>query len=142
MKVGVAIQVSKSLFNICTIKSTVRTIQLYIAGVVPVNFTTFVETMLLKVPWFTPGFSYCRWWGVECCMTASELTLPTCSGGLQSIGVLALAGQHLCGRSYLPSTAIACTDACFATACCGWPVHLNCHLCIYSRSLFQAFLRS
>jgi len=63
------------------------------AGTVYVDFSTFVNVMLLKVPWFTPGFSYCRWWGVECCLTASEASLPSCTQGLQSIGALALAGQ-------------------------------------------------
>lgn len=63
-----------------------------------VTFPEFVSSMLLKVPWLTPGFSYCRWWGVQCCLTAYEASFPSCSGGLQSIGVLALAGQptHLC----------------------------------------------
>ena len=64
------------------------------AGTIYVDFPAFVGIMLLKVPWFTPGFSYCRWWGVECCLTASESALPACSGGLQSVGTLALAGQH------------------------------------------------
>ena len=50
--------------------------------------------MLLKVPWFTPGFSYCRWEGVECCLTSQESTLALCTGGLQSVGTLALTGQH------------------------------------------------
>jgi hypothetical protein len=63
------------------------------AGTVYVDFSMFVGVMLLKVPWFTPGFSYCRWWGVECCLTASEASLPACTQGLQSIGALALAGQ-------------------------------------------------
>ncbi|DBA88293.1 TPA: hypothetical protein ACH3X1_016534 [Trebouxia sp. C0004] len=62
-----------------------------------VDFATFVEVMLLKVPWFTPGFSYCRWWGVECCLTASEASLQSCTQGLQSIGALALAGAGLVG---------------------------------------------
>lgn len=64
-----------------------------LAGTVYVDFSIFVGVMLLKVPWFTPGFSYCRWWGVECCLTASEASLPSCTQGLQSIGSLALAGQ-------------------------------------------------
>ena len=63
------------------------------AGTVYVDISLFVEVMLLKVPWFTPGFSYCRWWGVECCLTASEASLPACTQGLQSIGALTLAGQ-------------------------------------------------
>lgn len=63
------------------------------AGTVYVDFSTFVDVMLLKVPWFTPGFSYCRWWGVECCLTASDSSLPSCTEGLQSVGALALAGQ-------------------------------------------------
>ncbi|DBA81176.1 TPA: hypothetical protein ACH3X2_006994 [Trebouxia sp. C0005] len=67
------------------------------SGTVYVDFSTFVGVMLLKVPWFTPGFSYCRWWGVECCLTASEGSLPSCTQGLQSIGVLALGGGGLVG---------------------------------------------
>ena len=78
--------------------------------------------MLLKVPWFTPGFSYCRWWGVECCLTASEGALPSCSGGLQSIGALALAGQlHTC---------------CYRQSCAS---HLRSLLCtLYKAPLTQA----
>lgn len=74
------------------------TTQVWPAGTYNVSFPEFVGAMLLKVPWLTPGFSYCRWWGVQCCLTAYEASFPTCSGGLQSIGVLALAGQltHLC----------------------------------------------
>ena len=64
-----------------------------IAGILNVTFSAFVGTVLLKVPWFTQGFSYCRWWGVECCMSSTEATLPGCTQGLQSIGVLALAGE-------------------------------------------------
>lgn len=72
--------------------------QVWPAGTVDVTFPQFVNSMLLKVPWLTPGFSYCRWWGVQCCLTAYEASFASCSGGLQSIGVLALAGQltHLC----------------------------------------------
>ena len=115
--------------------------------------------MLLKVPWFTPGFSYCRWWGVECCLTASELTLPTCSGGLQSIGVLALAGKHICRHFFLafkccstdgnpvPSlqftarcsvtancclaAAAACCSRCLPHMLCGTGLLLHVHLLLY-----------
>ena len=64
------------------------------AGIVPVSFPIFTTFMLLKVPWYTPGFSYCRWWGVECCLTSQQSTLSVCTGGLQSVGTLALTGQH------------------------------------------------
>ena len=39
-----------------------------------------------------------------------RIHLPTCSGGLQFIGALALAGQHICVCSLLPATVIACLD--------------------------------
>ncbi len=83
------------------------------AGTIYVDFQTFVDVMLLKVPWFTPGFSYCRWWGVECCLTASETSLPSCVGGLQSIGALALAGQlHLAYSTCKTGlTTVYCTRA-------------------------------
>lgn len=34
------------------------------ADTIYVDFPFFVNLVLLKVPWFTPGFSYCRWWYV------------------------------------------------------------------------------
>ncbi len=79
------------------------------AGTVYVDFSMFVGVMLLKVPWFTPGFSYCRWWGVECCLTASEASLPSCTQGLQSIGALALAGQsHWASHQAWPFSCSPC----------------------------------
>lgn len=94
------------------------------AGVYVVDFQTFVRVMLLKVPWFTPGFSYCRWWGVECCMTASELSIPGCSQGLQSISVLELAGQRFC----------------FCTCCCGAHVEFAQCLAVLCTLLLQGEL--
>lgn len=64
-------------------------------GVKDVNFTQFASLFLLKVPWFTEGYSYCRWWGVTCCLTASESVLPTCTQGFQSVGQLTLTGLLL-----------------------------------------------
>ena len=65
------------------------------AGVTNVSFETFAGVFVVKVPWFTPGYSYCRWWGVTCCLTASESVLPTCSQGFQSVGQLSLTGVFL-----------------------------------------------
>ena len=53
----------------------------------------FANLLVFKVPWFTTGFSYCRWWGVTCCLTATESVLPTCTRGFQSVGQIALASQ-------------------------------------------------
>ncbi len=59
-----------------------------------VDFPLFADIFTVKVPWFTPGFSYCRWWGVTCCLTASEAVLPICSF-LQSVGMITLTGEPL-----------------------------------------------
>ena len=67
---------------------------LFPAGVTIVDFPLFADIFTVKVPWFTPGFSYCRWWGVTCCLTASEAVLPTCSF-LQSVGTITLTGEPL-----------------------------------------------
>ncbi len=56
------------------------------------NFTSFVQLLTYKVPWLTPGVSYCHWWGVTCCLTSSELVLPSCTQGFQSVGELTLSG--------------------------------------------------
>ena len=68
---------------------------LHCTGVTPVTFSQFASLFVLKVPWFTPGYSYCRWWGVTCCLTASGSVLPTCTRGFQSVGMLTLIGQFL-----------------------------------------------
>jgi len=59
-------------------------------GVEFLNFTNFVQFFTFKVPWFTPGVSYCHWWGVMCCLTSSELVLSRCTQGFQSVGELTL----------------------------------------------------
>lgn len=64
----------------------------FLAGVTYVDFPLFADIFTFKVPWFTPGFSYCRWWGVTCCLTASESVLPICSF-LQSVGSITLTGE-------------------------------------------------
>ena len=61
-------------------------------GVEYLNFTNFVQLLTYKVPWLTPGVSYCHWWGVTCCLTSSELVLPSCTQGFQSVGELTLSG--------------------------------------------------
>ncbi|KAL0029412.1 hypothetical protein WJX77_005563 [Trebouxia sp. C0004] len=66
------------------------------SSVTYVDFPLFANIFTVKVPWFTPGFSYCRWWGVTCCLTASEAVLPICSY-LQSVGMIALTGANLSG---------------------------------------------
>lgn len=79
------------------------------AGVTNVSFSTFASIFVLKVPWFTPGYSYCRWWGVTCCLTASESVLPTCTQGFQSVGMLSLTGlapiAYICSDRLLSETA-------------------------------------
>ncbi|KAK9831142.1 hypothetical protein WJX74_004743 [Apatococcus lobatus] len=47
---------------------------------------------VLKSAWFAPGFSYCSWAGVTCCMTGNELALAYCRYGLQSVAWLSLTG--------------------------------------------------
>ncbi|KAL0023908.1 hypothetical protein WJX79_009620 [Trebouxia sp. C0005] len=66
------------------------------SSVTYVDFPLFADIFTFKVPWFTPGFSYCRWWGVTCCLTASESVLPICSF-LQSVGSITLTGANLSG---------------------------------------------
>ena len=61
-------------------------------GVEFLNFTNFVQLLTFKVPWFTPGVSYCHWWGVTCCLTSSELVLSRCTQGFQSVSELTLSG--------------------------------------------------
>ena len=68
------------------------------AGVTYLNFADFVSVFTLSVPWFTSGYSYCRWWGVTCCLTSSESVLPTCTA-FQSVGTLTLSGMLTCQAS-------------------------------------------
>ena len=74
---------------------TVSILCLACTGVTDVSFTQFASLFVLKVPWFTEGYSYCRWWGVTCCLTASESVLPTCTRGFQSVGQITLTGMLL-----------------------------------------------
>lgn len=73
-------------------------ITVQLAGVTYLNFADFINVFTLSVPWFTPGYSYCRWWGVTCCLTSSESVLPTCTA-FQSVGTLTLSGMLTCQAS-------------------------------------------
>lgn len=73
-------------------------------GVANITFLQFASLFVLKVPWFTEGYSYCRWWGVSCCLTASEIVLPTCTRGFQSVGQLTLTGLLLISSVAYPQS--------------------------------------
>lgn len=61
---------------------------------VPANLTSQQLYLLgFKTPWFAPNTSYCQWFGITCCATASEDTQYYCANGPQSVAQLNFEGQ-------------------------------------------------
>lgn len=58
--------------------------------------------LTLKHPWYTPGTSYCQWYGVLCCLTIDISYTAFCTQGSQSV-----AGIRMTGK---PSSHSLCTN--------------------------------
>ena len=51
-----------------------------------------LSQLTLKYPWYTPGTSYCQWWGVLCCLTIDISYTAFCTQGSQSVAGLRMTG--------------------------------------------------
>ncbi|KAK9843076.1 hypothetical protein WJX74_006588 [Apatococcus lobatus] len=49
------------------------------------------------LPWQTPNTSYCRWVGIQCCISGGSLVMKYCNDGPQSVAMITLPGSHLTG---------------------------------------------
>lgn len=51
--------------------------------------------LTLKYPWYTPGTSYCEWFGVLCCLTIDISYAAFCTQGSQSVAGIRVTGMHI-----------------------------------------------
>ena len=51
--------------------------------------------LTLKYPWYTPGTSYCQWFGVLCCLTIDISYTAFCTQGSQSVAGIRVTGMPI-----------------------------------------------